>query len=174
MVINQFMVCLLQIGSIVMIMIMMMLNNVMTKTLMTTTVVVVMVVVARMMVDLNRLQKVQIAKTMIPGEFAVAYCILLTTTWIWGHLMNWCAFLFLFFYLNSISPGWSHPSIQRGARSLTSLGYLLIYPPQIATVMKPISFSSKYSPVSHTKSLGESQEWNMVFQGNIRYRLKAF
>ena len=56
---------------------------------------------------------------------------------------------------------------------VTSLGYLLIYPPQIATVMKPISFSSKYSPVSHTKSLGESREWNMVFQGNIRYRLKA-
>ena len=54
-----------------------------------------------------------------------------------------------------------------------SPGYLLIYPPQIATVMKPISFSSKCSPVSHTKSLGESREWNMVFQGNIRYRLKA-
>ena len=54
-----------------------------------------------------------------------------------------------------------------------SLGYLLIYPPQIATVMEPISFSSKYSPVSHTKSLGEYREWNMVFQGNIRYRLKA-
>ena len=48
-----------------------------------------------------------------------------------------------------------------------SLGYLLIYPPQIATVMKLISFCSKYNPVSHTKSLGESQEWNMVFQGNI-------
>ena len=45
----------------------------------------------------------------------------------------------------------------------TSLGHLLIYPPQIATVMKPISFSSKYSPVSHTKSLGESREWKMVF-----------
>ena len=55
-----------------------------------------------------------------------------------------------------------------------SLGYLLIYPPQIAAVMKPISFSSTYSPVSHTKSLGESREWNMVFQGIIWYRLKAF
>ena len=31
-----------------------------------------------------------------------------------------------------------------------------------------------YSPVSHTKSLGESREWNMVFQGNIWCRLKAF
>ena len=55
-----------------------------------------------------------------------------------------------------------------------SLGYLLIYPPQIATVMKLISFCSKYNPVSHTKSLGESQEWNMVFQGNIWSRVKAF
>ena len=55
-----------------------------------------------------------------------------------------------------------------------SLGYLLIYPPQIATVMKPMSFCSMYSPVSHTKSLGESREWNMVFQGYIWYRLKAF
>ena len=54
-----------------------------------------------------------------------------------------------------------------------SLGYLLIYPPQIATVMKLISFCSKYNPVSHTKSLGESQEWNMVFQGNIWYRVEA-
>ena len=55
-----------------------------------------------------------------------------------------------------------------------SLGYLLIYPPQIATVMKLISFCSKYNPVSYNKSLGESQEWNMVFQGNIRSRVKAF
>ena len=55
-----------------------------------------------------------------------------------------------------------------------SLGYLLIYPPQIATVMKLISFCSKYNPVSHTKSLGESQEWNMVFQRNIWSRVKAF
>ena len=55
-----------------------------------------------------------------------------------------------------------------------SLGYLLIYPPQIATVMKHVSFCSKYNPVSHTKSLGESREWNMVFQGNIWYRPKAF
>ena len=30
--------------------------------------------------------------------------------------------------------------------------------------MKPLLFSSKYSPVSHTKSLGESGEWNTVFQ----------
>ena len=59
-------------------------------------------------------------------------------------------------------------------RPQTSLGYLLIYPPQIATVMKPISFCSMHSPVSHTKSLGESREWNMVFQGNIWYHLKAF
>ena len=51
--------------------------------------------------------------------------------------------------------------------NLYSPGYLLIYPPQIATVMKPISFCSKYNPVSHTKSLGESREWNMVFQGSI-------
>ena len=56
----------------------------------------------------------------------------------------------------------------------SSLGYLLIYPPQIATVMKPMSFCSMYSPVSHIKSLGESREWNMVFQGYIWYRLKAF
>ena len=56
----------------------------------------------------------------------------------------------------------------------TSLGYLPIYPPQIATVMKPISFCSMHIPVSHTKSLGESREWNMVFQCNIWYRLKAF
>ena len=55
-----------------------------------------------------------------------------------------------------------------------SLGYLLIYPPQIATVMKFISFCSKYNPVSHTKSLGESQEWNMFIQGNIWSRVKAF
>ena len=55
-----------------------------------------------------------------------------------------------------------------------SLGYLLIYPPQIATVMKLTSFCSKYNPVSHTKSLGESQEWNMVFQGNIWSRVKDF
>ena len=55
-----------------------------------------------------------------------------------------------------------------------SLGYLLIYPPQIATVMELISFCSKYNPLSHTKSLGESQEWNMVFQGNIWSRVKAF
>ena len=55
-----------------------------------------------------------------------------------------------------------------------SLGYLLIYPPQIATAMKLISFCSKYNPVSHTKSLRESQEWNMVFQGNIWSRVKAF
>ena len=55
-----------------------------------------------------------------------------------------------------------------------SLGYLLIYPPQIATIMKLISFCSKYNPVSHTKSLGESQEWKMVFQGNIWSRVKAF
>ena len=55
-----------------------------------------------------------------------------------------------------------------------SLGYLPIYPPQIATVMKPISFCSMHIPVSHTKSLGESREWNMVFQCNIWYRLKAF
>ena len=48
-----------------------------------------------------------------------------------------------------------------------SPGYLLIYPPQMATVMKPLSFCSKYNPVSHTKSLGESREWNMVFQGSI-------
>ena len=48
-----------------------------------------------------------------------------------------------------------------------SLGYLPIYPPQIATVMKPISFCSMHIPVSHTKSLGESREWNMVFQCNI-------
>ena len=57
---------------------------------------------------------------------------------------------------------------------LYSLGYLPIYPPQIATVMKPISFCSMHIPVSHTKSLGESREWNMVFQCNIWYRLKAF
>ena len=31
---------------------------------------------------------------------------------------------------------------------LYSLGHLLIHPPQIATVMKPISFSSKNNPVS--------------------------
>ena len=55
-----------------------------------------------------------------------------------------------------------------------SLGYLLIYPPQIATVMKLISFCSKYNPVSDTKSLGESREWNMVFQGNIWSLVKAF
>ena len=40
--------------------------------------------------------------------------------------------------------------------------------------MKLISFCSKYNPVSHTKSLGESQEWNMVFQGNIWSGVKAF
>ena len=62
----------------------------------------------------------------------------------------------------------------RFIKLINSLGYALIYPPQIATVMKPISFSSKYSPLSHNKSLGESREWNMVFQGNIWYRLKAF
>ena len=55
-----------------------------------------------------------------------------------------------------------------------SLGYLLINPPQIATVMKLISFCSKYNPVSHTKSLGEFQEWNMLFQGNIWSHVKAF
>ena len=59
----------------------------------------------------------------------------------------------------------SHPFMTMMLTS--SLGYLLIYPPQIATVMKPVSFCSKYNPVSHTKSLGESWEWNMVFQGNI-------
>ena len=59
-------------------------------------------------------------------------------------------------------------------QSTISLGYLLIYPPQIATVVKLISFCSKYNPVSHTKSLGESQEWNMVFQGNIWSRVEAF
>ena len=48
-----------------------------------------------------------------------------------------------------------------------SPGYLLIHPPQIATVMKPMSFYFKYNPVSHTKSREESREWNMVFQGNI-------
>ena len=48
-------------------------------------------------------------------------------------------------------------------QTLSSLGYLLIYRPQIATVMKPVSFSSKYRSVSHTKSLGESREWNMFF-----------
>ena len=53
------------------------------------------------------------------------------------------------------------------ADSPDSPGYLLIYPPQIATVIKPISFCSKYNPVSHTKSLGESQEWNIVFKGSI-------
>ena len=52
-------------------------------------------------------------------------------------------------------------------RSSFSPGYLLIYPPQIAAVMKPISFCSEYNPVSYTKSLGESREWNMVFQGTI-------
>ena len=64
----------------------------------------------------------------------------------------------------------SHYSVN----SISSLGYLLIYPPQIATVTKLISFCSKYNPVSHTKSLGESQEWNMFFQGNIWSRVKAF
>ena len=120
MVINQFMVCLLQIGSIVMIMIMMMLNNVMTKTLMTTTVVVVMVVVARMMVDLIRLQKVQIAKTMRPWSLVNS---LWHTASCWQQHgyedIWWIDALFFFFYLNSISPGRSHPSIQRGARPLT-------------------------------------------------------
>ena len=66
------------------------------------------------------------------------------------------------------------PQIRAIVYIANSLGYLLIYPPQIATVMKPISFCSMYSPVSHTKSLGESRGWNMVFQGNIWYRLKAF
>ena len=61
----------------------------------------------------------------------------------------------------------------QGVTNACSLGYLLIYPPQIATVMKLISFCSKYNPVSHTKSLGESQEWNMVFQGNIWSRVQA-
>ena len=56
---------------------------------------------------------------------------------------------------------------------LYSLGYLLIYPLQIATVMKLISFCSKYNPVSQSKSLGESWEWNMVLQGNTWYHLKA-
>ena len=56
----------------------------------------------------------------------------------------------------------------------TSPGYFLIYPPQIATVMKPMSFCSEYNPVSHTTSLGESREWNMFFQGSIWYRVKAF
>ena len=37
-----------------------------------------------------------------------------------------------------------------------------------------MSFCSMYSPVSHTKSLGESREWNMVFKGNIWYRLKGY
>ena len=60
------------------------------------------------------------------------------------------------------------------AKVKNSLGYLPIYPPQIATVMKPISFCSMHIPVSHTKSLRESREWNMVFQCNIWYRLKAF
>ena len=65
-----------------------------------------------------------------------------------------------------------YPPVKRLVNA--SLGYLLIYPPQIATVMKLISFCSKYNLVSHTKSLGESQEWNMVFQGNIWSRMKAF
>ena len=44
------------------------------------------------------------------------------------------------------------------AHSLYSLWYLLIYPPQIATIMKPVPFCSMYNPVSHTESLGESRE----------------
>ena len=55
-----------------------------------------------------------------------------------------------------------------------SPGYLLIYPPQIATVMKPISFCSEYNPVSHTKSLGESREWNMVFRAVYNTAWKHF
>ena len=55
-----------------------------------------------------------------------------------------------------------------------SLGYLLIHRPHIATVMRPISFSFKYSLVSHTKSLWESREWNMVFHGNIWYHPRSF
>ena len=67
------------------------------------------------------------------------------------------------------------PSDAYMRQQTNSLGYLLIYPPQIATVMKPMSFfCSMYSPISHAKSLGESQEWNMVFQRNTWYRLKAF
>ena len=62
-----------------------------------------------------------------------------------------------------------------GATIWTNAGVLVqgIYailglnPPQIATVMKPMSFCSKYTPASHTKSLGESREWNMFFLGNI-------
>ena len=72
------------------------------------------------------------------------------------------------------SIAYSDADQRKHQSSNNSPGYLLIYPPQIATIMKPISFSSKYSYVSHTKSLGESREWNMVFRGNIWYRLKAF
>ena len=70
----------------------------------------------------------------------------------------------------------SKPSryFQRFTECSNSLGYLRIYPPQIPTVMKLISFCFQYNPVSHTKSLGESQERNMVFQGHIWSRVKAF
>ena len=78
-----------------------------------------------------------------------------------------------FYKNNTILLHGSHQHIENIYGQI-SLGYLLIYPPQIATVMKLISFYSKYNPVSHTKSLGEYQEWNMFFQGNIWSCVKAF
>ena len=48
--------------------------------------------------------------------------------------------------------------------------YIGLYPKQLAIEMKPMPIDFKYSCTLHPKILGDSPEWNILFQHHIQNR----